>query len=249
MDLINLLAGDKSALLTSGFVDDFDYLSLAETGSAGRWNTLDADSGASVAHDADGLDGRVLLTTGATDNNEAYLYSNEVGQFLNGKPMLMVVRLQYAESATDDANVIFGLVETVGANTLQDDGAGPPADYDGAVLFKADGDTRWSFETSQGTSQTTTETNKTAGGTSFQTLAILGDPISSSEMLVTPWIDTAGGNALVQPPQQGANARTPLIQHRVGYDAGNMSLVVGVKAGSGSSEVVTVDLAIFRKKR
>ena len=249
MDLINLLAGDKSALLTSGFVDDFEYLSEQEAGSEGRWN-ITKDSAASITVDVDGLDGRATFLTTAVDNEEAYLYTNEIAQFLDGKPMLALARIQYAEGATDALNVIFGLVETVAADLLQNDAAGPKADYDGACFFKVDGGTRWQFETSDGTAQDTTDLNVTAGGSSFQTLAIEINPISSTEMLVTPWIDTSGGNNLVQPAEFGVSSRAPLVQHRETYaGAGNMAFVIGVKNGSATVETLHVDLAIFRKKR
>ena len=67
MDLINMLAGDKSALLASGFVDDFNGLNSTD----GIWNTLDADSASAITIDADGLDGRCQILTGTTDNDAA----------------------------------------------------------------------------------------------------------------------------------------------------------------------------------
>ena len=165
--------------------------------------------------------------------------------------MIAIARIQFTEVATDDANVIFGIGEGFGAaNTLLDGGGGPPADYDGACFFKVDGGTRWQFETSDGTSQETTDLNVTAGGANFHTLAIECNPISSTEMVCTPWIDTSGGNNLTQPSEFGASSRAPLVQHRDTYaGAGQMAFCVGGKSGGGAAETILVDLAIFRKKR
>ena len=108
------------------------------------WTKTAGDAGASVAQDADGLGGVILLTTGATDNNEAYLASPELFKFLANRPIEFEILLQFSEANTDDANDCAGLMDAVGANSIQDNGAGPKASYSGAVFFKADGDTVWS---------------------------------------------------------------------------------------------------------
>lgn len=230
------------------YIDDF-------IGLGAEWSTLAADSGATVAEDADDANGVVNLTTGGTDNNEAYLFTNEVSKFLNGKPILIIGRIQYAEANTDDANILFGMGEGFGAaNTLVDNGAGPLADYDGVCLFKVDGGTRWNFETSLGSTQTTTELDVTAGGSSYQTVAIMINPVSSTEIEAWPLFDTAGGNNLVGPYKYTTNtaeqAKLGRVKHRFSYSSpGEMALCFAVKAGGANSEVLKVDLAILAQKR
>ncbi|TWT30710.1 hypothetical protein [Blastopirellula retiformator] len=48
---------------------------------------------------------------------------------------------------------------------LGDDGAGPPADYWGAAIYKVDGGTTWICEVSNGTNQQTLDTGIAADGT------------------------------------------------------------------------------------
>lgn len=244
MDKINLPDELKKSLLTSFKVEDFD-------GTSHVFNETEADDNATVALDADGLDGRILLSVATDDNEEAYIYTNELFKFASRKPFSVYGRFQYAEAATDDANVVFGVIEGGGtANTLLDDGGGPPADYDGACIFKVDGGTRWNFETSDGATQKTTELDATAGGSNFVTMGIDFCPLDSGEIEVTPWIDSAGGNNLQQCREYDANPRVPYVKHtRTFAGTGEMALVFGIKNGGANSEVLTVDLAAWASRR
>src|SRR5690606_23604712 len=107
------------------------------------------------------------------------------------------------------------------ANTLLDNGGGPPADYDGVCLFKVDGGTRWNFESSLRTTQQTTELDVTAGGSGFHSLLIHCVPIGSTEIVATPWIDSSGGNSLTQPYPYSANynPRRYPVSHRFSYSS------------------------------
>lgn len=234
----------KASLLTSFYVEDFN-------GASHVFNETEADDNATTALDADGLDGKFLLTVATDDNEEAYIYTPELFKFQDRKPFSVIGRMQYAEANTDDANIIFGVIEGGGAaNTLLDDGAGPPADYDGACIFKVDGGTRWNFESSVGTTQETDELDYAAGGSGFVTLGLDFVPLSSSEIEITPWIDTAGGNALVQCRKYNVNPRVPLVKHTRSYSSvGEMALVFGVKNGGANTEVLTVDLAAWASRR
>lgn len=212
-----------------GFFEDF-----LEFVTGDLFTDTSADTGAAVAN-VDAAGGRVTLTTSNVDNNECYLHTTkELFLFAADKPIVFETRLQYAEANTDDANICFGLMNAVGANSILDNGGGPKADYSGAVFFKVDGGTRWNVETSLGTSQTTTDlsaTNsldklaKTAGGASFQTFRIEVLPISSTEAEVSFYID----GVLV-------------AKHSLTYtSATEMMAFVGNKAGDTNSEVLTVD--------
>lgn len=242
LDLINLWPDAKPALLTDGWIDEFEYL------ESGRWTTVkDTNSAAALA--ADGTT-RAKLSVAATNNDEVYIATGAIAKLIVGKPILIYGRVQFAEANVDDANVLFGIGEGFGAaNSLIDDGGGPLADYDGACFFKVDGGTRWNFETSDGTTQVTKQTDKTAGGTSAHTLAIMLNPISTTECQFTPWIDTAGGNNLINPFEYGAIPQALPIQHRHSWTAGLLKLCFGLKAGGATAEDLYVDLCIFQKKR
>jgi len=226
------------------YVDDFFGLDTTV------WNKVDADSGATVAHDADGVSGVVLLTTGATDNNEAYHYTNEIFKIGANRTICVDVRLSYSESATDDANVIVGLMNGVAGDLLQDDGAGPKGTFDGACIYKVDGETRWRVRSSNGTDASSHETTVTAGG-GYQLLRIVVSAIDSATAEVTYYIDEDGGQNPMQVREYNTIDRVPPITHNLalsGLDE-ELALVVGVKAGSASSEVVSVDYTVWDQTR
>lgn len=252
MDKLNLSDQWFKALDTVEFIDDFIGLDTT------TWLTTVTDSG-TVAEDADGINGVVTMSPsdGTVGNNdEAYLYTNEIAKYLNGTPISIVGRIQFTEGNTDDVNILFGIGEGFGvANTLLDDGGGPPADYDGCCFFKVDGGTRWNFESSDGTSQVTTELDYTAGGSSFAVLQLDLEPLSATEYQITPWLDILGGKNLVQPRAYSANqmtlARLPLVKHRFTYaGSGEMAVCFGIKNGAATTvEALQVDLCMFAKKR
>lgn len=225
LDLPDALVKGRRA---AGFFDDFDdYV------SGRRWTTSgDTGTGASAAVDADGVGGLLTLTTGATDNNEAYLLTtNELFKIVADKPLLFEALIDYDEANTDDANVACGFMDAVGADSILDNGAGPKASYSGAVIFKVDGETVWQFETSIGGTQTTTKSKHTAGGAA-QELRIEIRPINSTEAEAIPFIDGA----------QMRDANDKLIKHTITFaSATEMNAFVGAKAGGANSEVVNVD--------
>ena len=105
-----------------GFFEDFETFVTGDL-----FTDTSADSGATIAV-GDAAGGVNVLTTGATDNNEAYLLTTkELFKFAANKPLLFEARIQYAEANTDDANVCLGFMDAVGANSILDDGAGPKA--------------------------------------------------------------------------------------------------------------------------
>lgn len=239
------------ALRTVSFIDDFMDL------VAGTWNTTVTDSGtvAAPASTAADVNGFVTLTPSdgtVGDNDEAYLYTNLISKYLNGKPISVVALVQFAEANTNAANILFGVGEGFGvANTLQDNGAGPPADYDGACFFKVDGGTRWQFESSLGTSQNTTDLAYTAGGSTYIALGIDIRPKSSSEMVCTPWIATDGYTLVQALEYTTAQQRPrPPVKHTFSYSSpGAMALCFGVKNGSTTLETLNVDLVVIQQTR
>lgn len=210
-----------------------------------QWTMLDADTGATVAEDADGVNGVVTLTTGATDNNEANLAtSNEVLLFAAGKPMRGIWYIQYAEANTDDANVAVGFADAPGANLLQDDGAGVSTSLNSAALiYKLDGGTVWRCYTENNGSSTDTVSTATAGGADYQKLEIIARAIDGSidEYEVTFFVD----NVALR------DSNNNEIKHTVSYtSATQMDVVAGyVKAGGANSEVLDVDYVTVAKKR
>lgn len=95
-------------------------------------------------------------TVTGTDNNDGYIHTlDQIVAFSTGKKAVIEARVRLTEAATDDANIIFGVTNTVGANFLLDAAGGPAASYDGAVFFKVDGGTVWQAESSDAGAQVT----------------------------------------------------------------------------------------------
>lgn len=210
-----------------------DFLAYTDTQ---LWTKTDGDAGASVAVDGDGVGGLLTLTTGATDNNEAYIETtNELFKIVAGKEIELEARLTFTEANTDDANVAFGVIDAPGANTLVDDGAGLKTTASGAAIFKVDGGTVWKTFSSKSTTQTITTSKTTAGG-AYQTLKILIRPRDLVTADVTFFVDGA------QLQDTNSSAGQPDISHSITYSsATEMAVFCGVKAGGANSEVVNLD--------
>lgn len=222
--------------------DDFDKFDAVE-----RW-TLTADAGATGLQDIDpdGVGGIMVLTCDGDDNDEAYIETKELFKFAADKPLVYETRVQYAEADVDDANILIGMLDAPGADSLVDDGGGPKASYSGAVFFKVDGGTKWVLETSIGSAQTTTTLEDTAGGASFHTLRIEVLPVSATVCDVIPYIDTAGG----QDFKQCRDANGNLVKHQVLVaSATEMAAAFGVKAGGAAEEALSIDYVAVSQLR
>jgi hypothetical protein len=213
--------------------DDFFGFDVVE-----RW-VVTADAGGAQDLDADGVGGILSIATGGVDNDEAYAESlGEPFLLAADKPIELEARVKFVEANTDDANILVGLMDAPGADSLIDNGGGPKASYSGAVFYKVDGGTNWIVETSLGGSQTTTTTDVTAGGSSYQTLRIVAQPVSATRIEVSFFIDPAGGSNFTQ--CQDAQGRP--IKHVVTLGSPTeMALVLGAKAGGANAETLLVD--------
>jgi hypothetical protein len=235
--LTQLLLTRNQFSITDDFTRDVD---------SADWATTLTDSGtASVGDAAGGILAIVPSDGTVADNDEAYVESaNEVFKFAADKPALFEARVQFTEANTDDANVLVGLMDAVGANALVDDGAGPKSSYSGAVFFKVDGSTVWQTETSNSTTQTTTELSAsnannlakravTAGGAAYQTLRIEYMPYSATNAYVSFFVDGV-----------------LCAQHDYIFtSATEMQLAFGVKNGGANNETLSVDYVSCTQSR
>jgi len=189
-------------------------------------NWVDTVSDAGTVDSIDASGGVLSIATGATDNNESYVSSeHETFLFQTDKKLILEARVKLTEANTDDANIIVGLSDTVAADSLIDDGAGPMASYDGAVFFKVDGGTVWQAETSNATTQ---KTDTDAGAFSDDTWTILqiiydyNDGVTAN---VTFYVDGTLGATLT--------LTIAGLQE--------MHLLLGAKAGDANAETLLVD--------
>lgn len=137
-----------------GIFDDFLSYTTAHEG----WVSTLTDSGSAAGTDAAGGILKILPSDHTVaDNDEAYIHNqNEVFLLSPGVKIFAETMLKIKEANTDDANVVFGLFDQASADdTVQNNGGGPPANYDGCCIFKVDGGTVWQAEVSNGAAQTT----------------------------------------------------------------------------------------------
>ena len=231
-------------LAVTSYYNDFVNFTSGQDGTS----SLAADAGSSVAITA-GIGGIVAATTGATDNNEALVkMTNDVFQMLDDQPIICEARIQYAEAATNAANVMFGLMDSIGADALLDNGAGPKASWSGAIIYKVDGGSVWRCNAGVGANSghNDTVTNVTAGGSGFVTLRIEIKPINATQADVMYYIDPNGGQCFR--PMTGASNR-PIKPTIPITSAAAMGFGVYVKAGSANSEVVKIDYQYAIQRR
>lgn len=196
-----------------------DFLEFTE---AAIWTTTEDASKTGTDALMDVVGGVYTNFCDGDDNDESYCISTaETFLIATGKKMWFQARLRVDEAATDDANVIVGLMDVAGADALLDNAGGPAASYDGAVFCKVDGGTKWQFETSNaGTQETTAEVAAYADDT-FIELGFYYDGVTS----ITPYVDGTAGTA-----------------HTIAV-AGleEMHVLFGIKAGSAVEEAIEID--------
>jgi hypothetical protein len=158
---------------------------------------LDTTFDYAVAGDTDGgatlLDvaGGIIQVLSDGDDNDEYYVSSKAESFIfeADKPLWFEARVVGSAN-----NLIIGLSDTVGANTLLDTEAGPAASYDGAVFF-VDAGVVWKFETSNaGTQVTNAELGTFAADTGYR-VGFHFDPADGTTGKITPYLDGVAGTA------------------------------------------------------
>lgn len=211
------------------------------TGQDG-WTSLVVDAGTSATVN-DAVGGRISLTTGATDNNEADVRTTtEIFLVADNKPLVFECYAQYTEANTDDANVMHGFMSALAANSLVDDGAGVRTTGNYFVFFKVDGETTWRVRSRNGTETETNDTGVTAGGASYQKFRIeIDNEGSGTNVQVKFFIDDI----------QCVDSTTlrPIVHTIAVASSTEMNAGHYVKAGGANSEVLVVDYTYAAQKR
>lgn len=211
--------------------DDFTHYN-----SGDAFTTLATDSGpVTVGDTANGVLDIAASDGSVADNDETYVHgTNEIFLFAANKPIVFEALVALTEANVDDANVIVGFLGAVAANTLLDDGGGPPASYDGAVFFKVDGGTVWQAEVSTGATQVIdTSAGAFPGDGTFQVLRIEWIPTSATSATVKFFVDGIEVASLTQTYTGGTEMQT----------------VLGVKNGGANLETINVDNVLAAQLR
>ncbi|MBS0265649.1 MAG: hypothetical protein JSS02_27200 [Planctomycetes bacterium] len=223
-----------------GVFDDFEWFL-----SPHLWSSFASGAGGAsvaVASGAAMFGGVVLLTTGATLNNEAALGTTGA-VFVPGarQPLLYEALLQFNEAATNKANLFAGFSDVVTATgQMQPGNAGVKASFNGFGLCKVGNTNVWSAVSSKGAVQTVTPSQTTAGGPAQQSLRVEINEIDAQTAEVTFFVNS----------QQLLDTAGRPIKHLVNYTAfANLQAGVYVSAGSAASEVVGVDYIAAYQQR
>lgn len=208
------------------------------SGAPDEWTT----AGTAAAQGERG--GVLQLSTAATDNAEAsVVLDSAIAAIAANKPFSFAARVQFAEAATNAANVFVGLSDEAAATALGDNGAGPPADYAGVGLHKLDGGLNWIAEFSNSTTQQTLELTAegsltgaaiVAGSANYQLIEIDVIPKTSTVCDVVFKVDGVTVAKFLGQVFTSIAAMAPLIV---------------VKAGGGTAEVIKVDFIKFAQVR
>jgi hypothetical protein len=222
--------------------EDFYHYTTAED-----FSTVASDSGTAVHSDAVGGVLAINPSDGTVaDNDETYVKgTTEKFKYLSDQPIWFEARVKFTEANTNTANVIVGLMNAVAADSLQDNGGGPPASSNHVVFFKTDGSLKWQVESSISTTQTTNTVGDvtSAGDGTYRRLGIEVRPVTSTLAEVLFFID---GN-------QCKDATTGLpIKHTVDFTSNGteMQEIMGIKNGAITAvETLYVDYIAARQLR
>lgn len=223
---ISALQKDKTYF---GFFEDFLWYVITHL-----WTSLIADTTPTMNIDAGSIGGAVLLYTDTTDNNEVAIGTvNKPFKDLADKPLVFEALVKYSEGATNKANIAVGFCSVMTtANTLVDNGAGMVTTYDGHVIYKVDGETVWRCGSSRGTTQYSTTSSTTAGGSTAQKLRIEIQPEDATTCTVRYYVDDV---------QLRDTNGTPIVHTQLLASAAAMQAGVAVKTGGSNAESVYVD--------
>ena len=245
-NIISLAGAQADPERYHGFFDDFTHYVTADL-----WTSLVTDTGTVAV--SDGAGGIVVLTPSdgsIADNDEAGLITTtELFKFVANKPLIFGCRMQYTELATSAAGVAIGIADDMATDFIGDTDGVLDADFDGAIFYKVDGNTRWSCHTADGTTKKDTDlsaansldkTAHTAGTASaYQILEIVVTPVAAAAMDVDFFIDDL------------TNGRVHVCKHsRATFaGAGEMHAGVYVKNGSAHNQTVNVDYIYCYQRR
>ena len=231
--LIWSIAGSSPVVSGLGqiiFKDDF--FRYDNTATVGGY--AEVSDGGTIAN-IDGNGGILSIACGGTAENESYVSSlTEVFKFQTDKNGFFEARVKLTEANTDEANIIVGLSDTVGADSLLDADAGPMASYDGAVFFKVGGGgVVWQFESSNAGTQDTEVSVGAFTDAAWHTLGFRYEFKDGVTATITPYVNGVAG--------------TPVTLTISGLE--EMHLLMGVKAGSSNAETLLVDYIYYTQDR
>ena len=232
--------------------DDFYHFVTTDV-----WTSVLSDSGSVTV--SDGVGGIVLInpssdmTNSQVEDDQSYITTTtEVFKFATDKPLLFAVKVRPMANTIGTLGMIIGVMDSVAADSLQDDELGPSASYSGAVFYTTDSTTVWGCETSIAGSQTTVQSEHTIGNNAWDILVIETKPINSTTTEVHFYsadVQTDGSYTLseVGLKTSGKQFVAQTITHT---SATEMDICLGCKAGTANnSQYLVVDWVYCAQRR
>lgn len=220
--------------------DDFILMGSTKAAQAGFWAVTEDDGAGGTDEVLEANNGWYKHYCDGDAEDEAYVHGNlEQFVFQASKHLWFEAQIRLTEANVNDANIIVGLSENVGADHLQDAGAGPPASYDGVCWYKAYNTMNWVFETSLAAAQVTSGTLITAVSGSIFRLGFWAKPDSPTSFSVYPFCKnvTAGTVGVLG------------TAHTMALGGGEMEAFFGIKAGGANEEAIEIDYMLVASER
>ncbi len=210
------------------FFDDFTTMESTKAAQAGAWAVTEDDGAGGTDAVQEVNNGVYRHYSDGDDHDEAYIHWNlEQVQLRAGKHLFWCARVKLTEGNTNTANFCVGLSENVGADHMQNDGAGPPATYDGMCWFKRDANMFIEFETSlAGAQVTAADVAAHVSGTWYE-FGAWCKPNTTTTFTVFPYYRIGTANGILRAANTHALTLT-------GH--GEMEAYFGVKQGATSTE-------------
>ena len=222
--------------------DDFIHNDTAATN--GRFLVTKGTGGTLVGDDARS-GGWLKIPTAAT-NNDYVLLSTQKASFAlaaasgaqPGTSLNFQARFTLTEAAATVANFVFGFAGAVAGTIIGDDGAGVPASFNGALLYKVDGGTDILAASSNATAQIKDQVIAPFTSGSTYTVAVSIDVADSETALAKFWVHDETANKIYHPELLGQGVG---IQRVAVAGLGKLFPVFGVKAGTAAAQSLLVD--------
>jgi hypothetical protein len=235
------------------FVDPFvfdDFFKVDAAATNGLWLATKGTGGA-LALDTVNAGTWIKVPSAATDN-DYQLLSTPVAPFrvlpfvaatttavqLPGTSIRYKARFKLTEANVTAANFVFGLSSVLTTGFVADNGAGVPASFSGAVIYKVDGGTSLLAASSNGTTQTTAKTLCAFTSGTTYSVSIQIDHFDDVTARVTFEVFDEVAGVLYQPKSLSAG----IGEHKLAVGGlAAMYPIFGVKAGSATAETLIVD--------
>lgn len=218
---------------SAGFFFADEFVNLNTVASTGLWQTVKGTGGTIAL--ASSVGGIINLPTAASSNDYISLASQKaLFQFSAGVPIAFEFAVNLTEANTNTASWFCGLTSVTTAGFIQNSGA-PATSYSGCVFWKATGAMSLSFQTSNGSTQTTITNPITAVSGQTYYLGAFLDPNDGTTGKVTYFISTASGS-----PKVRSLVQTGTVNLALGSLAA-MNVMLGVNTGSTNAETLTCD--------